>query len=320
MPILVACPACSQQLRVTDNLIGKKVRCSACKEIFDANAPAPPDSERAGESSESSQANDLPLEQISESDQAGNGLGIKLSLDDDEPPVKRGSSKAVQKPDEPNGEDSQTEPRQTEPRPQGSGTDRSERRPKLSRFSDDLRDCPKCGAQVHRDLETCNRCGARLGTPRRDEEDEEEAPSRRSRRSRRDEEDDEDSPRRERRPVRRDCEPHRAGLVLTLGITSLVLVGVCWPLSPISAIMGVITWVMGSGDLRKMNAGQMDPEGRGSTQAGYVCGIISACLGLLFTIGCAAYIGLVAMVASNAGPGMGPQPAPKVAPAPGRKF
>ncbi len=72
-------------------------------------------------------------------------------------------------------------------------------------------------------------------------------------------------------------EPHRGALVLVLGILSLV---VC-------QILGPIAWIMGKGDLAKMDAGQMDAEGRGLTQAGKICGIVGTvflCLGLLLTI------------------------------------
>ena len=60
-------------------------------------------------------------------------------------------------------------------------------------------------------------------------------------------------------------------MILVFGIMSLI---VCMPL-------GIIAWVMANGDLKKMNAGEMDPEGRGNTQAGKICGIISVCLALV---------------------------------------
>jgi len=63
-------------------------------------------------------------------------------------------------------------------------------------------------------------------------------------------------------------KPHRGTLILVLGILSLV---VCSPL-------GIAAWVMGSGDLKQMDAGTMDPSGRGNTQAGKICGIIATIL------------------------------------------
>jgi hypothetical protein len=64
-------------------------------------------------------------------------------------------------------------------------------------------------------------------------------------------------------------QPHRGGLILTLGILSFVIAGV---------LTGIPAWVMGSGDLKKMNAGTMDPEGRGLTQAGRILGMICTIL------------------------------------------
>lgn len=63
-------------------------------------------------------------------------------------------------------------------------------------------------------------------------------------------------------------EPHRGVVVLVLGILGLV---VC-------VILGIVAWVMGNGDLRKMDAGQMDPSGRGMTNAGRICGMVSVIL------------------------------------------
>lgn len=71
----------------------------------------------------------------------------------------------------------------------------------------------------------------------------------------------------------------RSGAVLTLGILSLA---VC-------SIMGPIAWSMGSEELRRIDAGLTAPQGRGSAQAGRICGIIGTSFlilaGLLFLIG-----------------------------------
>ena len=61
-------------------------------------------------------------------------------------------------------------------------------------------------------------------------------------------------------------EPHRGPLILILGIASLV----CCMLF-FAAIPAII---MANEDLRKMNQGVMNPEGRGLTQAGKIIGII----------------------------------------------
>jgi len=72
-------------------------------------------------------------------------------------------------------------------------------------------------------------------------------------------------------------KPHRGVMILVFGILGLVC---CF-------IFGIIAWVMGNGDLREMDAGRMDPSGRGLTQAGKICGIVSvglALLGLVYAI------------------------------------
>ena len=63
-------------------------------------------------------------------------------------------------------------------------------------------------------------------------------------------------------------KPHRGTLILIFGILSLVI---CAPL-------GIAAWVMGSGDMKEMDAGTMDPTGRGTTQAGKICGMIGTIL------------------------------------------
>jgi hypothetical protein len=75
-------------------------------------------------------------------------------------------------------------------------------------------------------------------------------------------------------------KPHRGTLILVLGILGLI---VCAPL-------GIVAWVMGSGDLKEMNAGTLDPSGRGPTQAGMICGIIAT---ILMILGIAIWILLV---------------------------
>ena len=69
-------------------------------------------------------------------------------------------------------------------------------------------------------------------------------------------------------------KPHRGTLILVLGILGLV---VCGPL-------GIAAWVMGSGDLKEIDAGAMDPAGRGSTEAGKICGIIATILMIISVI------------------------------------
>ncbi|UCC64145.1 MAG: DUF4190 domain-containing protein [Phycisphaerales bacterium] len=72
-------------------------------------------------------------------------------------------------------------------------------------------------------------------------------------------------------PSAQQLRPHRGTVVLVLGILGLVCCVIC----------GIIAWVMGNGDLREMNAGRMDPTGRGLTQAGKICGMISVILAIV---------------------------------------
>jgi len=57
-------------------------------------------------------------------------------------------------------------------------------------------------------------------------------------------------------------------LILVLGILSLV---VCAPL-------GIVAWMMGKGDIKKIDAGLIAQDARGLTMAGMVCGIIGTIL------------------------------------------
>lgn len=83
-------------------------------------------------------------------------------------------------------------------------------------------------------------------------------------------------------------KPHRGALILILGILGLV---VCTPVA-------IVAWLLGSADLKEMDAGTMDPSGRGNTQAGRICGIIGTILliisilvvGLFFMLGLGAAI------------------------------
>jgi predicted Zn finger-like uncharacterized protein len=115
--------------------------------------------------------------------------------------------------------------------------------------------------------------------------------------------------------IRRDWEPHRGNLVMTLGILA-VAVFACF--GPFSLILGIIAWVMGRKDLKKMADNVMDPAGEGYTRAGWILGIVGTCLGGLATVGCVLYIGLIltmGMVMSKSPP-PGPPAAPTVTPAP----
>ncbi|MHC4666366.1 MAG: DUF4190 domain-containing protein [Planctomycetota bacterium] len=63
-------------------------------------------------------------------------------------------------------------------------------------------------------------------------------------------------------------KPHRGVVILVLGILGIIPCFIC----------GIIAWVMANSDLKEMDAGRMDPAGRGMTQAGKICGIIGVIL------------------------------------------
>ena len=60
-------------------------------------------------------------------------------------------------------------------------------------------------------------------------------------------------------------EQGRGATILVLGILSLLLIG---------PILGIVAWVMGNKDLKKINSGKILPDERGTTLAGMVLGII----------------------------------------------
>lgn len=72
-------------------------------------------------------------------------------------------------------------------------------------------------------------------------------------------------------PTSIQMRPHRGVVILVLGILGIVCCIIC----------GIIAWVMGNNDLREMDAGRMDPSGRGLTQAGKICGMISVILAII---------------------------------------
>jgi uncharacterized membrane protein YphA (DoxX/SURF4 family) len=69
--------------------------------------------------------------------------------------------------------------------------------------------------------------------------------------------------------------PHRGVLVLVLGILGLVGCGI---------FTAIPAWVIGSGDLKAMDAGTMDPSGRSLTNAGRICGMIATILAIVAVV------------------------------------
>lgn len=76
----------------------------------------------------------------------------------------------------------------------------------------------------------------------------------------------------------------QSGLILAMGIMSFLVCGIC----------GIIAWVMGSGALKDIQAGRMDPANKGLVQVGYYLGMASVLLHI-FCIG--GYVILIAFFA-----------------------
>ncbi|MCB9914328.1 MAG: hypothetical protein H6828_04140 [Planctomycetes bacterium] len=62
--------------------------------------------------------------------------------------------------------------------------------------------------------------------------------------------------------------PHRGITLIVVGLLGLVVCGV----------FGPVVWVMARRDLAEMNAGTLDPAGRGLTVAGAVLGVLGTLL------------------------------------------
>jgi predicted Zn finger-like uncharacterized protein len=263
MPIIVPCPQCRGQLRVADDLIGRKVRCPACAATFDAAetaAPppaAPPREEPAPAPPPPPRENvDLPIP--TESLDPWKHLNLELSTEkadvEERPPAAPRGAVEI-----------------TGPEPRDQEAPAASRRARLSDDHDDLRPCPMCGRMIHRDARRCLGCGARL---RLDPEGE-----------------DDFGPAGAAVP-RMDCEPHRGGLILTLGIVGLAVGLTCWPVAILAIVPSLLAWLLGMSDLAKIRRGLMDPEGEDTTQAGWICGIVGTAVNALMILGCATCVGI----------------------------
>jgi DNA-directed RNA polymerase subunit RPC12/RpoP len=156
--------------------------------------------------------------------------------------------------------------------------------------ADDLMPCPHCGERILRNSTFCRFC--------REHVEGEMLPWERGRR------------------VPRDVEPHRGNLILVLGILGFVI-----PLVGLG--FAIAAWVMGRRDVARMDRMEMDPRGKGTTQAGFICGIVATVLQTLLLLGCVAYIFLIYLFLSIATrsmpvPAARPMPAAPAPPPPGK--
>ena len=106
-------------------------------------------------------------------------------------------------------------------------------------------------------------------------------------------------------------------LVYGCGVFILIL-GVChrgcnipwdwgdnrWSIGHVCGPLGVAAWIMGRSDLKSIDAGVMDPTGRGLTMAGMVCGIIASIL-LIISL-CFVVLWFLFIIVAVGSGGMGP--------------
>jgi hypothetical protein len=191
---------------------------------------------------------------------------LKLELDE-EPAARKPAAPPAETPRRDEGP-----PRRRRPDPDDEDDEPYERRRRRRRR--EFEPCPRCGDDVRRGAVACPYCGLDL-------------------------EEQGDGYTRQRR-VRLDAEPHRGGLIQGLGITSIVLSVVY--LFPISLPVGIAAWLMGRSDLRKMNEGVMDPDGRRKTRDGWLCGIVGTVWSMVCAFFCLGIIVLAVTEASQAPP------------------
>jgi len=107
-------------------------------------------------------------------------------------------------------------------------------------------------------------------------DDEDEGDHRRRRRFEDEEEDDDLDIGRGSR-LRRNLPPNRSGLIMALGLISLIGGWMfCVPV-----VVGPIAWILAQMDLRAIRAGEMDPTNESMIRTGQVCGIISTVILIL---------------------------------------
>jgi len=137
--------------------------------------------------------------------------------------------------------------------------------------------------------------------PRRQRDDDDDYP--RSSRPRSDRYDD----------MRRYPQGDRSGMVLALGIISVVfvliacvavaIVGVL-PIGIIGIGTGIAAWMIGRKDLAAIASGERDPNGQGLTNAGMICGIIGTIInGVIVLLQCLGIVVIAVMFLAVAAKG-----------------
>jgi hypothetical protein len=91
---------------------------------------------------------------------------------------------------------------------------------------------------------------------------------------------------RTRQLVRRDYEPHRGPLIVSLGNVSMIVGGLSLCMFGFGALisipLGALAWLMANRDLEHMREGRMDPRGKAQTETGRAGGIAGIIFGLIF--------------------------------------
>jgi hypothetical protein len=145
------------------------------------------------------------------------------------------------------------------------------------------------------------------------EEWEEPTRAEKRRRSERDDDDDDlEDMRLGRRASRGD--PDRGGMILALGIVSLVLAFFSFmlyilPIWLIPLVCGIFGWVLGHRDLKAMKLGTMDSSNQVLTLVGMILSIVGVGISLcvaVFSCGMIAFLGVIFGIAANAPPPPGP--------------
>jgi hypothetical protein len=104
--------------------------------------------------------------------------------------------------------------------------------------------------------------------------------------------------------------PDRGGIILALGIVSLVLASISFilyivPVWIVPLVVGIFGWVMGQRDLRAIRERRMQQSGHVMTLVGMILSIvgvgISVCVGL-FSCSMLAILGFILFAAANAPP------------------
>ena len=86
--------------------------------------------------------------------------------------------------------------------------------------------------------------------------------------------------------IRRDYEPHRGLLILSLGNVSMIVGGLSLCTFGVGAVvsvpLGILAWLMANRDLERMHEGRMDPRGKSQTETGRTGAIAGIILGGIF--------------------------------------